>query len=75
MCKKELGKSVIVGWYEHATVLRGRKYISDNAYNIYTKVGNACLLPEEERNFIVPRAKFSSDRIGFGMSNLWYCNS
>lgn len=72
--KKEPRKSVIVGWYEHATVLRGRKYISNNAYNIYTKEGNAYLIPEEERNFIVPRAKFDPYRIGFGMSNLWYCN-
>ncbi len=64
------GGTVIVGWYENATVLRNRKkcYDDSHAYNITAK--KAILLPEILRTKTVPRARKGG--VGFGQSNVWY---
>ena len=59
--------TVIVGWYEDATVLRRRKQHPDgHMYNI--KAPYAILLPEAQRTKKIPRAK--GGNFGFGQSNI-----
>lgn len=72
--------SKIVGWYRHASVYRKfqRTYVSGlhaqngiTGYWIAASSPNCVLLPEEARNFDVPRM-----RPGFpGISPLWYADS
>ena len=66
-------RTVVVGWYKNATVLRGREYYNELMYNIFTESKNAVLVPEDERTMYIPRA--STDGIGFGQSNIWYANT
>lgn len=63
-------KTVVVGWYQNATILRHRKKRDGKQYNMYCMAEDAYLLPEDERDFVVPRATQSG--IGFGQSNVWY---
>ena len=65
--------TVIVGWYKHATVHRGRPRYNDRQYNIECFAEDAYLLPESRRTFVVPRATQSD--FGFGQSNTWYAKS
>lgn len=62
--------TVIVGWYKHATVHRGRPNYCGRQYNLECLIEDAYLLPESQRTFIVPRAANSA--FGFGQSNTWY---
>ena len=65
----ELKKTVIVGWYENATVLRFREtYHDGHIYNIQSS--NAFLLPTILRTKVIPRAK--DGNFGFGQSNVRY---
>lgn len=66
----KLKKTVIVGWYKNATILRHRVRETHRQYNMYCLAKDAYLLPEDSRKFIVPRAQ--QDGIGFGQSNVWY---
>lgn len=65
-----LEKTVIIGWYKHATVFRRVKEINGVKYNLKTNDGNVVRLPEKERHFEVSRA--NKGDFGFGRSNLWY---
>lgn len=65
-----LKQTVIVGWYQHATVYRARPKYQERQFNIECTVENARLLSETERTFIVPRA--SQADYGFGQSNVWF---
>ena len=71
--KPENGKSVIVGWYDNATVFRKRPVYNGREYNLCATVADSHLLPESERTFEVPRA--NNGGIGFGQSNLWYAEA
>ena len=71
--KPNEGPSVIVGWYNNATVLRGRNEYNGRQYNLIARKEDCVLLDENERNYIVPRAK--THKIGFGQSNLWYADN
>ncbi len=66
---------VIVGWYESATVYRGRiDYVIDGEklqYNIKTVSGNAYLIPEELRDFKIPSSGRAAG-FGMGQSNIRY---
>ena len=64
-------KTVIVGWYENATVFRRVKEHNGAKYNITTNSGNAEIIPENERIFEVPRGN-SAEKLGFGISQMWY---
>lgn len=74
--------TVVVGWYEHATVHR---YMQDaivtpisgieRCYWFSTKAENAYLLPEEDRTFEIGRAAKTGPGTGFGQSNYWYAES
>ena len=64
--------SVIVGWYDHATVLRRCVEESDRIYNLVAQPQNVVLLPETKRTMKAPRA--STDGFGFGQNNLWYAS-
>lgn len=66
--KKE---TVIVGWYEKATVYRTLKEINGVMYNITANSDNMVIISEDERDFGVPRAN-SSEKFGFGISQMWY---
>lgn len=63
-------KTVIVGWYNNATVYRGRPKYKDRQFNIECAAEDAFLLPETARTYFVPRATYGG--IGFGQSNVWY---
>jgi hypothetical protein len=76
--KPDIGQ-VVVGWYINATIFhrsyrhrRGKKAKGDwdqIEYLSEVESDNAHLLPEDKRNFAVPRGK------GFpGQSNVWYGN-
>ena len=67
---EKLKKTVIVGWYQNATVYRHRKEYNGRQYNLECDITSAFLLPTSERSFIVPRAQQSD--FGFGQSNIWY---
>ena len=65
----ELKKTVIVGWYENATVFRFREsYHDGHIYNI--KASTAFLLPTILRTKVIQRAK--DGNFGFGQSNVRY---
>ena len=66
----ELKKTVVVGWYENATVYRGREMYHDRQYNLMCTADNAHLVNLRERNFEIPRAK--TNLFGFGQANVWY---
>lgn len=68
---------VVVGWYQHATVLRNyMEYEREDGAllwkNIICKAEDAVLLPINERKWRVPRA--ARDKYGFGRSNVWYAD-
>lgn len=66
----ECKKTVIVGWYENATVYRNRPKYRNRCYNLECLVKDAYLVDENMRDFEVPRARNGS--IGFGQANVWY---
>lgn len=67
-------KTVIVGWYNNATVYRNRQYTSENhMYNIKVCSEDIILLSEQDRIEHVPRARVGG--IGFGQSQIWYAQS
>lgn len=75
-------RTVVVGWYEHATVYRYLQYTHitpvtgiDRCYWFSTKAENAYLLPEEERVFEIGRASKTGPGTGFGQQNYWYAES
>lgn len=75
----------VVGWYNHATVLRelhewtvtwadGSEEVL--CYNVQAAAQNCVLLPESERNrriWWVPTAKYTKS-YGFGQAMVWYAN-
>jgi len=65
-----LKKTVIVGWYDHATVFRNRVVENGKIYMVKCECNNAHLIPHEERSFEVPKA--NKDQTGIGQSNFWY---
>ena len=72
--KKDNLGTVVVGWYKNATVYRYRPlYETENRqYNIIAKNKNCFLIPHEERNFVIPRAK--KGVFGFGQSNVRFAD-
>ena len=74
--------TLIVGWYEHATVYRYAQFMNrtpitglDRAYLFKTKAEDAYLLPENERTFEIKRAALAGSGTGFGRENYWYADS
>jgi len=76
----ESGGTVVVGWYEDATVFRNLQTI-DSPSTLHTKNGvtsyrvkapasKAVLLPVEQRELIIPRAV----KGGIGQSNVWFAD-
>ncbi len=67
----ELNKTVIVGWYTNATVLRYREeHYDGHVYNI--KANDAVILPEILRTKEFPRAR--GGQFGFGQSNVKFAS-
>ena len=80
MCAKSpiINKTVIVGWYDNATVYRNVSYQTlENGEKIWQTIKckneDAHLISEEDRTFIIPRA--ATDGIGLGQSNYWYADT
>lgn len=71
--KPENGQTVIVGWYKNATVFRRRPFYNGRFFNIQADRKDGFLLPEDQRTFVVPRAR--QDGIGFGQANIWYAGT
>ena len=67
------GQTVIVGWYKNATVFRRRPFYNGRFFNIQADRKDGFLLPEDQRTFVVPRAR--QDGIGFGQANIWYAGT
>ena len=75
-------ETVIVGWYENATVYR---YYQDSVvtpifgidrwYFTKAKAENCYLLPESSRSFVIGRAAQAGSGKGFGQQNYWYAES
>ena len=81
-CALKGNKTVIVGWYEHATAYREFQDcfytpISGlcRAYWFETKAENAYLLPEEMRTYEIGRASKTGTGTGFGQYNYWFADS
>ena len=81
-------KNVIVGWYKNACIYRYVKndfscstfgYYPDPErvleYNIMAEAENCHLLPENMRDFIIPRAAIVGQGKGMGQSAIWYADS
>lgn len=66
-----IGKTVIVGWYDNATVYRNRFEYNGIYTTMTCKANNAHLIPVENRNFEIPKAGKETD-FGIGQSNVWY---
>ena len=67
-----LKETVIVGWYDNATVFRNREHYNGRQYNLMCQAKDAHLLVDEQRKFIVPRAAKKGNLFGFGQANVWY---
>ncbi len=75
-------ETVIVGWYEHATVYRYFQdsvitslYGIERSYFCKAKADNCYLLPESKRRFKIGRASQEGSGRGFGQQNYWYAES
>ena len=76
----ESGGTVVVGWYEDATVYRNLQTIERpnalqvknrvTSYRVSTPAGKAILLPVEQRELIIPRGV----KGGIGQSNVWFAD-
>ncbi len=73
-CTNNSTKTVVVGWYNHATIYRNRQKYHERQYNIKTTATNAHLLSSKKRDKEIPRARVNTQNIGFGQSNIWYAN-
>lgn len=78
----EEDKTVVVGWYENATVYRYDQYLNvtavtglDRCYQFVTKAEDAYLLPEEERTMEIGRTSKTGMGTGFGQMNYWFADS
>ena len=78
----ESNETVIVGWYEHATVYRYFNesvitpiYGIDRVYFCKANADDCYLLPENQRYFIIGRASQDGTGKGFGQQNFWYAES
>ena len=79
---EDIGETVVVGWYEHATVYR---YYQDSVcspitgldrcYFAKAKAEDCYLIPEKFRMFKVGRASEDGAGKGFGQQNYWYAES
>lgn len=76
------GKTVIVGWYENATMYRFYQQSIcttatgiDRYYFVKAKSEDCYLLPEELRIFEIGRASILGMGKGFGQQNYWYADS
>ena len=78
---KPSGDTVIVGWYEHATVYRyyqdsmGTPFGLARQYFVEANADDCYLLPEDQRNYVIGRAATDGKGRGFGQSNFWYADS
>lgn len=75
-------KTVIVGWYENATVYRYDQYLPitaltgiDRCYQFVTKAEDAYLIPEDKRTLEINRASQTGTGTGFGQMNYWFADS
>lgn len=76
----ERGGTVVVGWYEDATVYRNLQSIEKPSalqkengvlsYRVKTPFHKATLLPAEQRELIIPRGI----KGGIGQSNIWFAD-
>lgn len=76
------GETVVVGWYEHATVHRQYLYSIctpctgfDRCYFTSAKAEDCYLMPEDKRTFTIGRAAIQGRGCGFGRQNFWYAES
>ena len=81
-CALRDGKTVIIGWYEHATAYRSAMpcFITpisglERVYWFETDAENAYLLPENMRNYKIGRASIDGMGKGFGQYNYWFADS
>ena len=79
--KKDDGETVIVGWYENATIYRyycqspGTPFGLDRFYFAKANADDCYLLPEDERTYAIGRASKDGTGKGFGQNNFWYADS
>ena len=65
-----LKKTVVVGWYDNATVFRNRVVEGDLIYMSKCLYQDAHLIPDADRSFEIPRGQ--GNDFGIGQSNFWY---
>ena len=75
-------ETVIVGWYENATVYRHFQesvvtpfFGIDRVYFAKASASNCYLLPEKSRVYTIGRASRDGIGRGFGQQNFWYAES
>ena len=79
--RKDADQTVIVGWYENATVYRFYQesivtpFGLDRHYFVKAKADDCYLLPEDYRTYPIGRAAIDGAGRGFGQSNFWYADS
>ncbi len=80
--KNGCGDTVVVGWYENATVYREYQvsrctpaYGFERDFFVSAKAEDCYLLSEENRTFVIGRASQDGRGRGFGQENFWYAES
>jgi hypothetical protein len=64
---KDDNKTVVVGWYDNATLYRRHQYRTNEiSYFAKTRTENAHIVEEKDRSCCIPRI--------YGQSNIWYCD-
>lgn len=70
-------KAYIVGWYRDARVFRRKRPGGVGGYRTVCAIENATLIPEEFRDFEVPRSQSKIGQalgFGYGQSSVWYAD-
>lgn len=72
-CANKGEGSIVVGWYNNATVYRTLQKREDGRiFYFKCRVADGVLLDENDRDFKIPRAKNKAFGFGFGQSQIWY---
>ncbi len=74
--KPDVGEHVVVGWYENATVYRGRQWYNGREYNLIANVKDCKLIDYNNRSFVIPKGPKQKKKygVGAGQSNIWYAD-
>ena len=71
-------QAFVVGWYRNARVYRRSQFLGTREYRMACAVGDATLLSEDVREFLVPHRRSiegTTRGYGYGHSSIWYADA